>query len=210
MKKIFKNIFIATVILSITTSCVKDDDYDVVTDYIPVLVGNNFENESRGSGSNEVAVNLPGWLNVAVEGSRLWHVRQFDGNQYAEFSSFFSYNNPNDDIWLITSKMDFAATPDSESLTFDTKKRISNSAEFKVLISTDFDGNKDNISTSTWEELDFISPDSDDVFVNSGIVNLSNYQNSNNVYVAFRYIGSKANGATTTFQIDNIRIFENK
>ncbi len=106
--------------------------------------------------------------------------------------------------------MDFAATQNSESLTFDTKKRISNSAEFKVLISTDFDGNKDNITTSTWEELDFISPNTEDIFVNSGIVNLSDYQNSNNVYVAFRYIGSKANGATTTFQIDNIRIFENK
>jgi hypothetical protein len=30
------------------------------------------------------------------------------------------------------------------------------------------------------------------------------------VHIAFKYIGSKASNKTTTFQLDNIKLFENK
>ncbi|MBL0014827.1 MAG: choice-of-anchor J domain-containing protein [Flavobacterium sp.] len=46
-------------------------------------------------------------------------------------------------------------------------------------------------------------------WTNSGALDLSTI-NSNSVYIAFKYIGSKSQGKTTTFQLDNIKIYENK
>ena len=76
-----------------------------------------------------------------------------------------------------------------------------------AFISTDYDGTTAGIATATWTPLTFTTPSTDDVFVNSGNIDLSAYE-SDNVRIAFKYTGSKS-GVTTTLQLDNIKITKN-
>lgn len=212
MKKFIKLLICVATTSLVLTSCSKEEDFAIVPNYIPVVVGENYENSDTGSGYTEVAAATDGWLNVNFAGTdRVWNVKEFDDNNFAEFSSYYSNSSdPDDEVWLITSKMNFAESVSTESLTFDSQTRYSNTAELTVLISTDFDGEETGIHTATWEELTVELPTADQIWVNSGVVDLSGYQDFENVYVAFRYDGSKSSGATTTFRLDNIRVIENK
>jgi hypothetical protein len=206
MKKIFK-LSLVLLTISLATGCTGDEE---LAPYKPQFFSQTFETHPFGSGSNEVAIAIEGWTNVNTLGSRKWSCKQFDDNRFAEFSSFYSSagTDPNDEAWLITSKLDFTVTQ-NETLNFKVQSRFSNGAELKVLVSTDFDGTPAGISTATWTEVPFTLPTADNAFMSSGLTDVSAFE-SNNVYIAFKYIGSKAANKTTTFQIDNIKLFENK
>ena len=109
---------------SVLTSCVGDDDYVIPTVY-RYAFNEGFETSTTGSGSNEVAIALEGWVNYNATGTRLWHARTFDSNIYAEFSSFYSAAGTNDATWLITPALDLTATT-GEVLSFTTKTRFTN------------------------------------------------------------------------------------
>ena len=82
----------------------------------------------------------------------------------------------------------------------------------KVYVSEDYDGTIPGISTATWTELNPTLPSSsaeNDISVASGQMDLSGFD-GDNVRIAFRYQGEKTGGATSTFQLDNIKLFENK
>ncbi|TBX71131.1 DUF5017 domain-containing protein [Flavobacterium silvisoli] len=210
MKKILKLTF-ALLVVSVASSCTGDTE---VAPYKPVFFSQSFESVEAGSGSVEIPINVEGWINYNALGLRNWCCKVANNNNYAEFSSFYS-NNPstsddNDQVWLITPKIDFTTTT-NETLLFKTQSKFSNGAEFKVLISTDFDGTTAGIATATWTALNPILPTVDNVFVDSGFIDLSDQAfQSSNVYIAFRYTGSKPGNKTTTFQLDGIKIFENK
>jgi hypothetical protein len=208
MKKIFKLSF-ALLTLSFATGCTGDSE---VAPYKPVFFSESFESRPNGSGSTEVPIAIEGWTNYNATNTRKWSCKTFDDNKFAEFSSFYSANTAgtSDEAWLITSKMNFLTTT-NETFLFKTEARFSNGAELKVLISTDFNGTPEGIATATWTELNPILPTVDNVFVDSGYVDLSAEAfQSDNVYIAFKYIGSKPGGKTTTFQLDGIKLFENK
>lgn len=205
MKKIFKlSIVLLTIVLA--AGCTSDSE---IAPYKPIFFVQGFEANAVGSGSTEIPIVIDGWTNVNPLGPRKWIGKTFDGNKYAEFSSFYSTAGTlNDEAWLITSKIDFTKT-EKESLNFELESRFSNGAEFKVLVSTDFDGTDAGVTTATWTEVPYTVPAVDNIFVNSGILDLSAYE-SDSVYVAFKYIGSKPGNKTTTFQLDKIKLFENK
>ncbi|WP_162126898.1 choice-of-anchor J domain-containing protein [Flavobacterium phycosphaerae] len=210
MKKIV-NLSFALLALSIATGCSGDSE---IAPYKPVFFSESFESRPSGSGSNEVPIAIEGWTNYNALGLRNWSCKVFDNNNFAEFSSFYSTNastsDDNDEVWLITSKIDFTATT-NETLLFKTESRFSNGAQLKVLISTDFNGTTAGIATATWTELNPTLPTVDNVFVDSGYIDLSAPAfESSNVYIAFKYIGSKPGSKTTTFQLDGIKLFENK
>ncbi len=190
---------------SVLTSCVGDDDYAIPTVY-DYLFSEGFSTSPIGSGSNEVPIALEGWVNYNATATRLWHARSFSENTYAEFSSFYSANGTNDVVWLITPAIDLTATS-GEMLSFITKTRFANGYPLTAYVSTDYDGTTAGIATATWTPLTFATPTDDDVFVNSGNIDLSAYD-SDNVRIAFKYTGSKA-GVTTTLQLDNIKISKN-
>lgn len=192
--------------IGLATGCTGDSE---VAPYKPIFFAQGFEASAVGSGSTEVPIVIDGWTNVNTLGSRKWIGKTFNDNIFAEFSSFYSTAATlNDEAWLITSKIDFTKT-EKEALNFELQSRFSNGAELRVLVSTDFDGTVAGISTATWTEITFTRPTADNAFVNSGIIDLSTYE-SDNVYVAFKYIGSKPGNKTTTFQLDKIKLFENK
>jgi len=82
-----------------------------------------------------------------------------------------------------------------------------------VVISTDYDGNG-NPCNFTWTALNPVLADgpADDYseWVSSGDVDLSSFRDI--VYIAFKYDGADPSGTasdkTTTWQIDNVLIFE--
>lgn len=205
MKNIFK-LSLAMLTLGFAVGCTGDEE---LPPYKAQFFAQTFETQTAGSGSNEVPITIDGWINTNTKGPRVWSCKEFNNSKFAEFSSFYSTAATlNDEAWLITSKLDFTTTV-KETLNFKSEARFSNGAELKVLVSTDFDGTIAGIATATWTEVPVTLPTVDNVFVSSGATDLSAFE-SNNVYIAFKYIGSKPANKTTTFQIDNIKLFENK
>ncbi|WP_291132659.1 choice-of-anchor J domain-containing protein [Flavobacterium sp. UBA7682] len=203
--KFLKTMFLLVLTSSVLTSCVGDDDYVIPTVY-DYHFSEGFGSSPIGGGSNEVAIALEGWVNYNATATRLWHARAFSNNTYAEFSSFYSAAGTNDTAWLITPAIDLTTTS-GEILSFVTKTRFENGYPLTAFVSTDYDGTTAGIATATWEPITFTTPTVEDVFVNSGNIDLSAY-NSNNVRIAFKYTGSKS-GVTTTLQLDNIKISKN-
>ena len=206
MKNIFK-LSLVLLTLGLTIGCTGDEE---IPPYKQQFFAQSFEDQTAGSGSTEIPINIEGWTNFNTLGTRKWICKTFNGSKFAEFSSFYSAAGTSDESWLITSKIDFTTT-EKETLNFDLQARFTNGAEFKVLVSTNFDETTAGIATATWTEITVPTlPTVDNVFVNSGLIDLSsNNYNSDNVHIAFKYIGSKAGNKTTTFQLDNIKLFEN-
>lgn len=164
----------------------------------------NFEGHAAGTGAN---VNLPGWININVGGgTRVWEVREFDNNKYAQTSAYSANQNPYE-VWLITPGL-ILPSGSSPILKFDTNDGHYNGDALSVKISTNFDG---NLSTATWTELNAnISSGHTNGyganFVSSGEIDLSAYAGQV-VYIGYQYLGG-SDGITTTYQIDNISVAE--
>ncbi len=208
------NFLKSIVVLAITTasftSCVKEDDFDIPT-LKEVVFYEGFEDATAGSGSTEIPVTLEGWVNSNLgTGTRLWIVKQFNNNKFAEFSSFYSVAPATDESWLITPEIELKDA--SYALSFATQVRFFTNNNLEVFISQNFDGDATNIAAANWIALNPIisgqANNNSNVFLSSGEVNLTQYKNSK-VRIGFKYVGSKQAGTTSTFQLDNIKVFEN-
>lgn len=166
--------------------------------------------ESITATGNNQFINLPGWLNVSVNGgAEKWEARIFSNNKYAKFSSFGitpAENNVN--AQLITPAINLDNTT-NETLVFGTVDRFYNGEVLQVLISEDFDGTPAGISTATWTVLPAVistghTGSTSGAFVSSGLIDISAY--SGNVHIAFKYVGA-TNGISTEIQVDNIKIY---
>jgi hypothetical protein len=212
MKKRYLSLVV--LVLISMSGCVQVDDTSIPK-LQQTIIFENFQNITTGTGSNEPAVTIPSWINYNRLGSRKWFGRSstINGNsvRYAEFNSFFSVAavDPFDEVWMITPVMDFSNTK-NETLRFKTRTRFWAGECLKVLISEDFDGTQEGITLATWTELEVSLPttsmDLGSPFVENS-VDISS--DSNRVYVAFKYEGSKQTGLTTTYHINDVIIFEN-
>ncbi len=206
MKKIIKSLLILSIALNFT-SCVSEDDFSI-PEFAEYPIFESFESSTSGSGANEVPVSLDGWINTNLgTGNRVWGVKQFSNNKFAEFSSFYSVAPDTDEAWLITSEINLKDK--SYIFTFDAQVRFFTNNNLTVLISQDFSGDVNEINDATWVELNPSLPGSgqENSFYPSGEISLDEYKNST-IRIAFRYIGSKQANTTSTFQIDNIKVFE--
>lgn len=164
----------------------------------------DFEGQAAGTGTS---VNIPGWTNVNVnEGSRIWEIREFDNNKYAQTSAFKSNENPFE-TWLVTPGL-ILPEGSSPTLTFGTKDGFYTGNALTIKISTDFTG---DVTSATWNNLNAtISSGNTDgygaSFVPSGNIDLSAYAGKV-VYIAYQYLGA-SDGTTTTYQIDNVSVVE--
>lgn len=160
--------------------------------------------EDFQSAVNNTNLDFPGWTNFNETGSFKWREKTFDGNGYAEFSTFGS-GSPSNIGWLITPAFDMDAQ-DNEFLNFKTAQHHLDSPAntLEILISTDFNGT--DVLSATWEPLSAsLASQSNDwyEFVDSGLIDLSSY--SGNVYVAFKVTGSGTNLALDgAYQIDDL------
>lgn len=208
MKNITKRITLFVFVAITLVACTKEEDV-AVAPFKALIFSQNFETHPYGSGATEIPINITEWKNYNTTNTRTWGCKYFstDANRFAEFSSFYSAAGTNDNAWLITAPIDFTKTS-NETLLFSTKTRFSNGAELKVLISTNYDGTQAGLATATWTQLNATMPSADDVFTSSGLINLSAFEGTN-VRIAFKYEGSKLTNKTTTFQLDDIKLYEN-
>ncbi len=205
---ILKYTLLTAIALVFFASCVSEDDFELPL-YKQVIFSEGFESAPHGSGTNEIPVALEGWVNANLgTGERLWSVKQFSNNKFAEFSSFYSTSSQTDVAWLITPEI--ALENLSCSLSFNVQARFHNHDNLAVFISQDYDGTIEGITTANWQELNAYIPGSSDgnAFVPSGEIDLSDYIDTT-IRIGYRYIGNKQANQTTTFQLDNVTIFEN-
>jgi hypothetical protein len=182
---------------------------DIKLDKVRFFIEDFESISSTGNGSN---VALPGWSNVSMNaGNEKWEARIFSNNKYAQFSPFgLNPAENNVDTRLITPAINLGTTGAGDYLRFGSKTGFANGVAVTVWISTNYDGSGTAaaVNSATWTELPAIfAPQSTSFpsdFTSSGNVDLSAY--SGNVYISFRYVGG-TNSITTTYQIDNIVVY---
>ena len=157
----------------------------------------------------EKDISIPGWKNVATAGSRLWRAKEYPSGSGSLYAQGTAYKSKEENMcWLITPPIDLDAMT-NPTLSFDTEKAYWNHTSdkpFEVLVSTDFDGT--NVTSATWTALNVKvagQNDADNTWIHSGDVGLSSY--SGKIYIAFRYYGDDTKGETTSYRIDNLKLF---
>jgi hypothetical protein len=157
--------------------------------------------EDFESQSNDGDINLPGWANIAVKGSRVWRGKEFDDNLYAQATAFGD-NAAESETWLVTSCIDLDV---AKKLTFTSAYAFFTHNGLTVWISSDFNGS--DVNGATWQQLNpriATSTDTEHAFIPSGDVDLSGFSGS--VQIGFKYVGSGPGGQTTSFRIDDVKI----
>ena len=154
-------------------------------------------------------ISIKGWQNVATAGSRLWRAKEYPAGSGKLYAQGTSYKSKEENVcWLITPPINLDAMT-NPTLNIDTEKAYwshDKDKPFEVLVSTDFDGT--NVSSATWTALDVTvakQSDADNKWIHSGDVSLSAY--SGKIYIAFRYFGDDTKGETTSYRIDNLKLF---
>ncbi|TQD38490.1 DUF5689 domain-containing protein [Haloflavibacter putidus] len=163
----------------------------------------NFEGDDVNPGTD---IQIEGWTNLnANGGSRVWQTREFSGNSYAQTSAFGSGEDPYE-AWLITPAVSLADLSEA-TFNFTSNDGYYNGDALTVLVSSDFNG---DVDAATWTDVTaqatIASGDENGYgsFIPSGDIDISSFVGQD-VYIAFKYLGS-ANGVSTTYQIDNIRV----
>ncbi|WP_405609743.1 DUF5689 domain-containing protein [Polaribacter sp. Asnod1-A03] len=171
-----------------------------IEDYTTILLEENFDNESGD-------IDVLNWINYRDIGTKSWrsYTDSYSQSKAARINSISS----GDDItvtWLITKEIDLTTTS-QEFLSFETSNSFANGSNLEVLISTDFDGNENNINSASWNVLPAkIVSDGQDFrdWIHSTYIDLSNY--SNTAYIAFKYTGNGDGNFDGTYELDNVII----
>ena len=195
-----KTILFSAIVATAFTSCTNDDDFEIHK-YRDVIFSEDF---SENAVDNQLLV-TPNWLNIAEVGAVRWKAQIYQGNAYAEFSSYQSQDVTNIG-WLISPEIDMDQH-ENEKLLFRAAQSFVSSAanSLQVLVSNDFDGT--NIANATWVPLNPTLPTTTSPyfeFIKSGEVDLSSF--TGKIRLGFKVKGGKDNAIDGTYQVDNIRI----
>ena len=162
---------------------------------------------TTGDGSTLIEENLPSWMNYKLEGNQGWCSYSYNNNKYAQMSSY-NTGEPND-AWLITPAIDKSGST-LDKFTFDVKVGYWTHDGLKVLISENFDGF--NVKEATWEDItsNFTIPQTPETgwgeFNSADTMDISGY--ADKIHIAFRYEGNDNKDSTTTYQVDNVQIYD--
>jgi hypothetical protein len=157
--------------------------------------------ESFDSAGSNTDLNLPGWANIAVKGTRLWRGQIFSGNHYAQATAFNDTAGEME-TWLITPPIELDVP---KKITFESAYGFYVHDGLSVWISSNFDGT--NVTAATWMPLGgnlAESSDTEHAFIPSGDIDLSGYTGT--VRIGFKYVGSGPGGQTTSWRVDNIKV----
>lgn len=133
----------------------------------------------------------------SLVGSQTWYSSSYSSDQYAKISGYSAGNKENED-WLISGPIDLTDVPDASFNFRQTAKYVNGLwDQLSVLVSTNWDGTQEGISTATWTTLNGydLPAGSDYVFVESGKIDFSSYKDMT-IYIAFKYISTLTNAAT--------------
>jgi len=152
---------------------------------------------------------VDGWLNWIEKGTVYWEVYE-DENSLGQSLRIGSYRSGDSKsiCWLITP----AINPDTLSnpfFSFRTSTAFIDNSKLEVFYSMDFNGDPSKIKTATWISADVLvasEGDSDQIWIDSGALPL-NFENET-LFFAFRYSGSGKTASDGTFELDDIRVYE--
>jgi hypothetical protein len=156
-------------------------------------------NEAFDGVTNNGAVSITGWQNIAAKGTRTWLGKTFMTEKYVQATSFNS-TEAEEDMWLISPPITLTT---QKTLNFSTAMAFYKHDGLTVLYSSNFDGT--NVGTATWQPLTATlanATSGDNTWVVSGPVALPIAPKG---YIAFRYVGTGA-ANTTTYRVDNISV----
>ncbi|MDY6800695.1 MAG: DUF5689 domain-containing protein [Bacteroidota bacterium] len=124
-------------------------------------------------------------------------------NEYAKMTGYEGGQNQNED-WLISSSLDFT---NKNNVVFNFRHTAGYVYtgvwdDLQLLVSTDYSGNGDP-NEATWTAFTFDTPPTEPfwTWVNSGDIDLSEYDGDNNVFIAFKYVSTTSECAT--WEIDD-------
>jgi len=168
----------------------------------------------EGLNISEPFLTLSNWINIQEVGNKPYQGKAFNNNKYAQITAFTPVTieqNAQNISWLISPSLSKSSSTTNQDffLSFDTRDGYDNGAILEAYIITDWTG---DITTSSKALLPAnISSGALSAyavyFTNSGKISLANYPN--NFRIGFKYIGGYLPvQKTTTFQIDNFRIFK--
>lgn len=203
MKKIFIYSLLALASFTTFVSCTNEGDVEYPRVKKTLFV-ENFTDNTDGT-----VLNSTGWTNYAQAGTKKFSEEVYQGNGYAEFTSYGS-GQPSNIAWLISPAFDMDKQ-DGEKLVFQAAHAYLTNTEnsLELMVSTDYDGNIANFNQSSWLSLPVITPTPSNDFyeyVNSGEVDLSGFNGT--LHFAFKVKGSGSNTSLdATYQIDNIRLY---
>ncbi|MFT6870367.1 choice-of-anchor J domain-containing protein [Polaribacter sp.] len=152
-------------------------------------------------------IRITDWINYREEGTQSWrsYTDTYSQSKAARVGSKNS-GNASTVTWLITKGVNLETTA-TEFLSFETSNSFSNGSNLEVLISLNWDGIGDNITTATWDVLPAkIVADGENFknWVHSTFINLSNY--SGTAFIAFKFTGTGNINFDGTFELDTIKI----
>ncbi len=160
-------------------------------------------------------LDIAGWTNFAEAGTKKWEQGYYSGTKYALFTAYEPIVGDRELLnigWIISPAINMDNF-NNEKLVFDVAQAYVSSAtnSLDLLISTNYDGT--NVTAATWTSIPYTKPalnfDTNFDFFSSGKIDLSSY--TGNIYIAFKYKGSGVNTSLDgTYQVDNIRIFNEK
>ncbi len=146
-----------------------------------------------------------GWTSIAEVGDRKWICRTFEGNHFAQATSYNASASENI-MWMITPPVNLDAI-NNPVLEFQSAQTHYTHDGFGVYISADFDGT--NLEAATWDPLPATLAGQDDPqydWIDSGKIELGNFNGT--IYIAWRYQGSDPAGETGTFRVDNVQLYD--
>lgn len=161
--------------------------------------------ETFDGGVKPNPIDLNGWVNFSEVGGQQYI---FDGNSnlYAKISAFQS-GQADVKSWLVTPGISLTGY-NSYSLKVSTTYGFPDAATFKAYVSEDFSGDP---TTATWVALDEITvPGLANWKWQAMTVAIPSSFNGKQVYIAFKYEGSATNGATGTYELDNVNVMGNQ
>ncbi len=175
-----------------------NDKYNAQCTCAGSVPGNGFE-ENFSTQTNNQDINLQGWANVAVKGTRKWQGKLFSGNLYAQATAFNDVA-PAMETWLITPDIN---TVNSSNLTFESAKAFWVHDGLSVWATTNYTGDP---ATTNWTKINCkvaVKEDADNTFISSGNIDLKSF--GNNIRVGFKYEGVGGTN-TSTFRVDNVKV----
>ena len=172
----------------------------LIEDFTTILLEENFDDQSGD-------IDVLNWINYREEGTKSWrsYTDSYSQSKAARMGSSSS-NDESTITWLITNSFNLDTTS-QEFLSFETSNSFANGSKLEVLISTDFNGDKSNISSATWTVLPAkIVSDGENFksWIHSTFIELSAY--SGTAFIGFKYSGNGNVNFNGTYELDTIII----
>jgi hypothetical protein len=158
------------------------------------------ENFNSGTAGNTLA--LPGWFNVAEEGTKLWLFGGTSTDKYASFSPFPNPKETSNIAWLISPEI--AMDAKDRNLNFRSYIDFPDASHTpgEAFVTTNYTGNP---LTTTWVKLPAVFA-TGRTWTSSGALDLSAYKGQR-IRIAFKYTGSGTDTSRDgTLQIDNVAV----